>query len=82
MSLIEKDGDLCREWNGPRSRECRGEHGEAGEVGVQLHLRQPANPQRLQAVLVLEPSEGALNRAPAPVKIAPPLRLAEETLWL
>jgi hypothetical protein len=33
---------LNRERSGSCSRECRGEHGEAGEVGVQLNPHQPA----------------------------------------
>jgi hypothetical protein len=52
---------LSGEWYGSRS----GERGEDREVGVKLDALKATGAEWLQAVLVLKPSEGALDR-PAP----------------
>ena len=52
---------LRRERNGSRSGECGGKRGEDAEVGVERGPLKPSHPERLQAVLVLEPTELALD---------------------
>jgi hypothetical protein len=46
------------------------------EVGVKLHLRQPANPQRRESVAVLQVSERPLDGDASTVEVTEPLRVA------
>jgi hypothetical protein len=73
-SLIVKT--LSGEWYGSRSTESGGKRREHAEVSVKLDALKTTGAERLQAVLVLEPPEGALNCAASPVEVVPPLRLA------
>ena len=56
---------LRRERNGSRSGECHRERSEDAEVGVQLDSGESAHPERREAVLVLQPAEGALDGQPS-----------------
>jgi hypothetical protein len=49
------------ERHGSRSGERGGERGEDAEVGMEGDTIKPSHPQRLQAVLVLQPSKGTLD---------------------
>ena len=61
--------------NCSRSGERVREHREHAEVGMERDPLASAQSERREAVLVLEPSEGALNGGTATVEVAPALRL-------
>ena len=67
---------LRGERNGSRSGESLRQPVEHGEVGVKLDASQATDAKRAEAVLVLQPSELALDRRPGAVQLPPPFRLA------
>ena len=71
-------GALRREWYCARPDQRLREAGQHGEVGVKRDLRQAANAERRQAVLVLEPAELAFNRGAARVEVAEAASLARD----
>jgi hypothetical protein len=75
VALSEERG-LLRERDGSGSCKRHSKRGENAEIGVKLHLRQPAYSERGQASLVFEPTETALDSAATTVEVAPALRLA------
>lgn len=48
------------------------------EVGVKLHLRQPAHAERCESVAVLQIAERALNRNTSPVERAETIRVSRD----
>lgn len=56
---------------GSCSGERRGKRGEDAKVGVEGYALKPAHSERLQAVLVFQPSEGALDSAATSGQVAP-----------
>ena len=71
-------GSLSRERNGPRSGKSLRESSEHHEVSVERDPLKPTNAKWGKPVLVLEPTELALDSGAATVERAPPLRLARD----
>ena len=69
---------LSGEWYGSRSTESGGKRRDHAEVSVKSDACKTTDAKRLQAALVLEPTEGALDCAASTVEVAPPLRLARD----
>jgi hypothetical protein len=64
---------LRREWNGSRSGERQAETSKHHEIRVERDPLQATDAKRGKAVLVLEPSELALDGNAIPVEVAEPL---------
>lgn len=73
--LADYQARLSREGN-PRPVEREAEASEHHEVGVQSNTGQSANAERREAVVVLEPTEFALDGRTASVEVAEPLSVA------
>jgi len=76
--LADYQARLSREGN-PRPVEREAEASEHHEVGVQSNTGQSANAERREAVVVLEPTEFALDGRTASVEVAEPLRVSLDT---
>jgi hypothetical protein len=75
---MDESGELRREFDSARSGESLRQSSEHRQIGMEHDALQAANAKRSQPVVMLEPTELALDRSTATVEIAVPLTASRD----